>query len=299
MKKIIGICIFYFSFSLQAQIIPLQDCKGSTDFVSKLNFAGRQIAFSTSERQIRGLVCFVPSDPSKANKYQHESWSKAGYLSALIFDPEGNIYVIPTPTVNTLYNDPKRQNIIFKVDSKTAVMDSFMSLPMSCLPNEFNPFGLLGLSYDCEDDFMYASTVMGSDHKNERGRIYSIAIKRNSPPEIVDSLVAVDAIGIGVARVNKVKKLFWGSARNSEIYSVELDSLNHFVGKPRVEVSLENYGVRGDDKARKIKFTQNNQMVVKGAEFYYTLIAPVEKQESSYVFQYDPNYKRWILVAIE
>lgn len=299
MKKIIGICLFYFSFSLQAQIIPLQDCKGNTDFVSKLNFAGKQIAFSTSERQHRGLVCFVPSDPSKANKYQHESWSKAGYLSALIFDPSGNIYVIPTPTVNILYNDPLKQNVIYRVDSKTAIMDSFMSVPSPYLPHEFNPFGLLGLSYDCEDDFMYASSVMGSDYKNEKGRIYSIYTKRNSLPIVVDSLVGIDAIGLGVARVNNIKKLFFGSARTSEILSIELDSMNHFVGKPKLELSLENYGIRGDDKARKIKFTQNNQMVVKGAEFYYTLIAPVEKQESSYVFQYDPSYRRWILVAIE
>ncbi len=63
----------------------------------------------------------------------------------------------------------------------------------------------------------------------------------------------------------------------------------------RKELSLEGYGPRGDDKARKIKFN-GNQLVVNGTAFHYNLQASSEKPETVYTFVWLPKQKKWGLI---
>ena len=60
-------------------------------------------------------------------------------------------------------------------------------------------------------------------------------------------------------------------------------------------MSLEGYGPRGDDKARKIKLS-GNKLLVSGTAFNYNLQAASEKPETLYTFIWLAKEKKWGLI---
>jgi hypothetical protein len=271
------------------------DCKQTPAFTKNIGFDPKLSAFSTSEKKVMGLayIQFAPDgNPANQKVYQHPSWKSAGWLAPMIITPQGNVLVAPAPVINILENQPDKQNTIYVVDEQTGVMRAWLELPSEQKPTEQNPYGLLGLAYDCNNHLLFASSVMGSDRENERGSIYSIDIQTN---KVIDELPNTDAMGIGVNYLNQKKRLFFGKARVSEIWSIEVDEKGKFVGKARMEVSLADLGSRGDDKARKIRFLPTGEMNVQAVSFFFNLTAPSEKQESVYRFKYEVSQAKWVL----
>lgn len=243
-----------------------------------------------------GLQLLESSQPGNPNapiikKYQHPSWQMGGWLAPVVIDEEGNIFSAPAPFINTLYNPAKNSNTIYKVDAKTGIMDEWVKLP---LPDSTiqNPFGIIGMIYLCEAKVLYASTVAGSDRKNERGCIYAINAKTK---KIIDKITATDAMGMGISYIEGKRKLYFGTGRSSDIFSVTLSGSGNFSGTPAICFSLAGLGPRGDDKVRRI-FTDNaGNLTVAGFEFNFNLIAPREKQETQYKFIYNEEEKKWLI----
>jgi hypothetical protein len=277
------------------------ECKANPAFINATGIDPRMAAFTTVGTKTMGLVlremrANVPADSQKV--FQHPSWKAAGSLGTMAFDAQGNIYVIPIPSITLLYNEKKAQNTIYKVDSRTQEMKPFIQLPIKDVNSPENPFGLLGLIYDCETQMLYASTVFNSDRKKEAGTIYCIETK-DETPKIIDQLDAVDAIGLGIATLNEKKRLFLGLARSSKLLSVQLNEKGKFVSELREELSLQNEGPSGDDRVRKIRFSKQGDMLVSGVEFYFNLIAPAEKKETVYNYQYNMNEGKWVLKGMQ
>ncbi len=227
-------------------------------------------------------------------KYQHPSWKSAGSLAPLQRDAQGNVYAAPAPWIDTLENKPSEQNRVYRVDGNTQEMKEFAVLPLVKPPTAENPFGVLGLTFDCDTNSLYAATVSGSTRTEINGAIYQIDAKTG---KIVSKKETVDAIGLGVFNSAHGKRLYYGTARNSEIWSVDLDDSGAFTGDARREILFENLGARGDDKARRINFSQTAQgleMLVFGIEFGFNLIAPTEKQETIYRYRYDFSKDVWV-----
>lgn len=260
-------------------------------------------AISTSEKKQKGLVVVelqTPADPNSArgNTYQHPSWDDAGYLGAFALDYDGNIFAVPSPMVSVLYNPQESQNIIYRIDTKNAEMKPFINLPHNAPNNNYNvqnPFGLIGIFYDCDNHSLYASSVFGSDEQKEIGKIVHIDIQTK---QILDEFQNIDPFGLAIARSTGEKRLFFGKARTGEVFSLALDSNGNFAGQPRLEFSLEGLGPRGDDRVRRIKPLANGDLQVYGLEFYYNLTAPTEKPETLYVFSYNMMQQKWVLRSI-
>lgn len=261
-------------------------CQKIPPFVKALNF-GNSAAFSTSDRKIQGLVLFEGE-----RVYQHPTWKMAGSLAPITRDSSGDTYVAPAPWIDVLENKPDEQNKIFKVDGQTQEMRQFVNLPKAAEPTSQNPYGALGLAFDCDTSSLYVSSVSGSTRDQVNGRIFQIS----TDGKILSQLEKTDAIGLAVFNSAKGKKLYFGQARNSEIWSIALDGKGNFSGEPRKEISLEKLGTRGDDKARRINFS-NNEMTIFGIEFGFNLIAPSEKQETAYRYLYDANADSWLYVS--
>lgn len=262
-------------------------CQQIPAFVRGLNF-GNQTALSTSDRFLQGLV-LVEGE----RKYQHPSWKSAGSLAPLQRDAGGNVYAAPAPWIDTLENKPDEQNKVYKVDGQTQEMTQFIELPKRKNPTAENPFGVLGLTFDCDTNSLYAATVSGSTRKETNGAVFQIDVKSG---KVFSTKEGIDAIGIGVFNSAKGKRLYYGAARNSEVWSIDLNDDGSLTNDSRREISLENLGTRGDDKARRINFVQNAQgfeMIVFGIEFGFNLIAPTEKQETIYRFRYDALKDLW------
>ncbi|MCB0515830.1 MAG: hypothetical protein KDD49_07185 [Bacteroidetes bacterium] len=274
-------------------------CAGVPGFIEKFGFNLQTTAISTDETNVVGL-CLV--DVTKRYTYaqkpfQHETWDDAGYLATIVRNRDGSCYVIPVPVVNNLKNPPLLQNIIYKVDGQTGVMRKHIELPAGDKNISQNPYGLLGLTNDCDNNFFYAASVYHSDRANERGVIYSLDINTK---EIIDKIENIDAMGLQVWRNNGIKKLLIGKARSSDVYSVEVSPNGKFVGQPKLEFTINNLGPRGDDRVRKFKIDPSSgDLLVFGTEFYFNLIAPSKDQSSTYRFRYNDSSQTWKFVGIE
>lgn len=262
----------------------IEECKSPPRYLPRAGFMpGKDFGFSIAESGTTGLslVQFARKGvPYK--RFAFPSWSVAGHLGAVVTDKSGNCYVIPRPFINTLGNEPKDQNILYKVDTETGEMTPFVDLPSLKPASQENPYGLLGLVLDCETDLLYASSVMGSERLNPEGSIYAISPEG----DVVSRFTHLDAMGVGLAYLNGKKYLFFGSARTSEVFQLELDKKGRFVGQPVKVLSLKNLGERGDDKARKIRFSKTGDMIVSGISFNFNLANSPDRLENVYTFRY-------------
>ena len=89
------------------------------------------------------------------------------------------------------------------------------------------------------------------------------------------------------------RQLFFGTGRNSDVQAITLNKEGKFQDKPQTAFTLQNLGPGGDDKVRRIKTDNSGNLLVYGMEFNFNLIAPREKQETIYRFNYDESEKKW------
>ncbi len=271
-------------------------CRAYPAFMAKTGL-GRQTAIDSRQRGFTGLRL---QDMQTGKTWQHESWDDAGHVGAFERDRQGNIYIAPAPEVSLLENPPELQNRIYKIDSKTAEMQLFMKLPWASPPSSSNPFGVLGLAYDCNTDSLYVSSVAGSGMKQELGRIYQIDVQKK---KIVSQLDSVDAIGVSVFNTKKDKRLYYGSARSSNIFSVGLDANGSFYKtEPRYEFSLATLQGGNSTIAKKIRIKEKAQgiytMTVKEMEFGFRLPAENNPFTNKYIFKYESD-DSWKFLGVQ
>lgn len=269
-------------------------CQRLPQYLPSTGLNPKRCAFSTSERKTMGLALIqfpeVATDTAGRKVWQHPSWRKFGWMGPIATDGQGNAYTAPIPVINLLDNPVEKQNTVYKTDFQTGEMKPLCDLPSTQVNRLENAFGLLGLYYDCHGEKLYAASVAGSTRSQENGVIYMIDPQNG---DVLDKLSGMDALGLCVAGVTGSKKLYFGSSRSSDIYSVTLTKSGKFSGNVQKECTLDMLGPRGDDKARRIRFEKNGDMVIHGVEFNYNLTAPTEKQETLFRFRYDEEGKKW------
>jgi hypothetical protein len=270
-------------------------CQAIPAYVKTSGLNPSRSAFSTSEKKIMGLVLVQipenPADTANRKTWQHPGWKSFGWMGPITTDDKGNVYTAPVPVINLLHNPVEKQNTIYKVNNVTAEMTPLATLPRKDSISPENAYGILGLYYDCHAGKLYASSVAGSTRSAERGVIYLVDPETGT---IEDQLGGMDVVGLCTGGITGTKRLYFGSSRTPDIYSIELKKGGAFTGKSQKECSLDLLGPRGDDKARRIRFDRNGDMLVYGVEFNYNLTAPTEKQETLYRFRYQPDEKKWI-----
>ncbi len=280
------------ALSIQRPIGRVNACRTLPAFVAALGFS-RTAAISTEARPQKGATLIEQDANGKIIRtYQHPSWTMAGYLGPPVVDKFGNIYLIPAPWINVLDNPTAKQNIIYKIDGKTGIMAEFVPLPAAAGPLPENPYGLLGLAYDCDTQSLYATSVAGSTRDKEVGRIFQIDAASG---KILAQIDNIDAFGVMGFNGAKGKRLYFGMARTSDVRSVLLDDNGHFVGEPRQEFSLAGLGAHGDEKAQRLAIDADRTLSVRSLEFDFNLIAPTELRRTLFKYAYNANSDSWSL----
>lgn len=277
--------------------IGITVCQRQPAFLTITGLNPARCGFSTSEVKIKGLTLVQfpanNADTSKRKIWQHPSWSKFGFMSSITIDDMGNAYTVPVPVISVLFNPVEKQNTIYKVLSQSGEMKPLVDLQTDIKPGNTNPFGLLGIFYDCHGKKLYASSVSGSTKETEQGIIYAV---NPTDGKITDKLTGKDALALCVGGITGQKRLYFGSSRTSDIFSVELTKDGKYSGSVKKEFTIDLLGPRGDDKARRIRFDKNGDMMIHGVEFNYNLTAPTEKQETVYRFRYAEIESKWFFV---
>lgn len=304
-KTLIFCCLILIPGLTKAQR-EIKPCQKEPAFILKYGLDPLWSALSTSEKHRKGLVLVeliktgTESKPSantfRGRIFQDSSWTKAGWLSGISLDAAGNVYTIPAPLVSVLDNPPQNQNSIFRIDAQTGIMQKWLQLPLKKYESGNSPYGLMGISFDCNSGTLFAASIAGSKRFQEKGIIYSIEALSK---KIKDSLVGIDAIGLTLYFDPAGKKrLLFGKARTGEIWSIVIDQNARFLKNSlQKELSLEGLGPRGDDKARKIRYA-NGILSINGIAFNYNLQASSEKPETVYDFKWQEGNKKWQLVNL-
>ncbi len=283
--------------SSSGSIGGVADCRALPRFNERLGYKDR-LGISTSERNYVGLVIFDGRIPltapvSERDLHQEPSWSEAGTLGPFVLDRQGHIYTAPVPRTAVSDNPPDVQNTIYRVDSDTAVMQPYLTLPDTPPASPQNPFGILGMAYDCDSDALYVSTVAGSTLSAEQGQIVRVDLETGT---VTPQVVGVDAIGLAVFRGVQGKRLYFGLARESTLASVALDAEGHAVGDIRTELNLTDYaGGMGEPKVRRISF-ERETMTLYIVPFNFNLRAVSEQQQVIVRYHYDQQRDGWVFM---
>ncbi len=271
---------------------PADYCRGQPGFAQTLGFSPQALV-STSQTEPVGLaVIDIGPNGQPSRTYQDPTWDDAGWLGYVTFDGAGNLYVYPAPRESLTDNPPEKANIVYKVDGVTAQMTSLITLTAAAPNSPENPFGILGMTFDCDLNSLYVSTVAGSARASEVGKIVQVPL--NAIGEAA-TFPDVDAFGLSVYNWPDGKRLYYGLARTPDIYSIGLDENGNFVGEPQYELSMLDPNFR----AWRIRFEQNGTMTVRGLEFDFNLIATSERREVAYQFRRNTESGGWEEVSAQ
>lgn len=263
-------------------------CRGFPQFTMEHGFTGGVIV-NTSMADHKGLVLQDPSQPRKG--FQLPGWDQAGYLGPFATDGDGNIYVGPVPLTSLVDNPPEKANTIWRVDTRSGAMAPFLDLPAGAPPSERNPFGILGLAYDCDTNTLYASSVAGSGPRSEVGRLYQIDLAKR---QVISQVEGIDALSVVIARTPEGKRLYYGAARQGIIASLALDERGGFVGTPRQELDLVTVGAAPSEKARRISFS-GPTMRITLVPFTFSLATRSQSLQRAITVRFDPGTRAWAL----
>lgn len=170
---------------------------------------------------VAGHTGLAIADPAANSVLQDDTWDDAGNLGPYVLDGLGNVWTAPVPLTSLELNPPEQQNTIYRVDTNTAKMVKYVELLPARPPSEFNPFGIVGLAYDCETNSLYAASLMGSTPTEEVGRVFRVDLDENTATIVLEG---VDVMGVGVADTTEGKRLYYGLARSGEVRSLPLDA---------------------------------------------------------------------------
>lgn len=238
-------------------------CRGLPAFVQnpELGMAGSLIL--ATDRPEMGLV--LDATEHTGPPYQHPTWDDAGYLGSIAYDAAGNIYAAPTPRTSLTDNPLAGAGTLWRVDTNTGAMEPFVTLPGAA--TERNPYGILGLTYVCGLDRLYAGSVLGSTPTTEQGGV--VAIDRASGDQ-TPILEQTDVMGVQVVAVGDGYDLYAGLARSPEILAVALDARGNPEAAPRLLLDLTEAGAAPSERARKIRLI-GADLVVDLVPFNYSL----------------------------
>lgn len=265
-------------------------CKRSPKFRDTQGFSMRA-ALSTIERGTKGAVMVeYDANGQPSRTYQDPSWDDAGYLGHVVLDRGGNVYTFPAPYVSLIDNPPELQNILYRIDSTTATMTRFYTLTAAAPSTEGNPFGMMGLAYDCDTESLYVSSVAGSTRAETLGQIVRLDLASR---EVRFRYEGVDAFGLGMYIGPTGKRLYYGLARAAEIYSIGVDQAGDLLDDSKLEITLPDNTL----KARRIVFGTDGTLQVRSRPFDYNMIVTSDRPEVLYNYTFDPATQTWQLMA--
>lgn len=245
-------------------------CAGLPPFASKL--AGGRSASTlalATDQQPKGLILMALDG---SGFYQHDTWDDGGYMGALALDGKGNVYVAPTPRQSLADNPLAGVTTLWRADGTTGEMRPFVTLPGAA--SERNPFGVLGLSYSCDLDLLYAGTVIGSTPTAERG---GVAVIEPGGRLRGSALSDRDIMGVTVLRSGEGFLLLAGLARSPEVVAVPLDAQGLAAGPAATVIDLTQGGATPSERARKLRLV-NGELVVDLVPFNFSLQASASGQ---------------------
>jgi len=245
----------------------------------------------TSFPGVTGLAIAVPQPDGRSWRMLHRNgWDSAGMLGQFTYDEKGNFYVVPVPLTSLELNPLEDQNKVYRMDTDTGALEAFIDLPASKPLTTQNPFGTIGITYDCESRSLYVASLAGSGPMEELGSLFRINLASG---EVVDRMDGKDMLGLGIYRTATGKRLYFGLARKGEVHSVALDDKGDFLDESRFEFGLGLVDEGGNHRAQRITFNRDGEMLLKVLPFNYNLRSSGQAEHVTHRLRYVAAEDLW------
>jgi len=235
------------------------------------------ITIDLSQQQFKGLAFLWGKNLS--NVIHPKAWETYEHFSTYALDEVGNAYLAPMPFISIKPTTFNLQKNIYKLDSKTGKLDIFMNFD-DVHPSASNPYGIISLVYDCDDQTLWISAIDESDYREQKGVIYHVDVKTKTVLQRVEGL---DALTITLLKSKKGKFLLAGSARENALYAYGIEK-----GKLSDDAEKILELPSAQEHIRKIKVRGDNLLELQTIPFSYTLIA--QTSEGSERNHYDVKW---------
>ncbi len=245
----------------------IRGCGRHPNFLAKLRVP-QPIAIDLSQQRYKGLAFLYGRGLHQA--VHLKTWEAFDYFSTYALDPRGNIYLSPMPFVSIKPKTFEFQKNIYFLDTNSGNLSVWLSLDeVKATPN--NPFGVIALVYDCDDNTLWVSAIDESSYSKSRGLIYHIDI---ASKKILQRIKGVDALSLALLKSSKGKFLLMGDARKSQLLAMKIKESRALV-TPIKLLELSN----SLEHIRKIKIKGENLLELQTIPFSYTLIAQTSDGE--------------------
>jgi len=254
-----------------------KSCVRQPNFLRKLRITS-SVAIDLSQQNYKGLA-FLYGE-SFTEVLHLKSWEKFDHFSAYALTPKGDMFLTPMPYISVKEKTFEFQKNIYKLDSNSGKLSIWMSLD-DVIASSNNPYGVISVEYDCDDNSLWVSALDETDYRNSRGIIYHIDINTR---KILEKVEAIDALTLKLIKSEKGKFLLAGMAKENALnaYAIVDKKLQK---KPIKLLELDD----SNEHIRKISVIGKNSLKIKSIPFSYSLIA--QTQESSirkeYIFKWD------------
>ena len=245
----------------------IRGCGRHPNFLAKLRVP-QPIAIDLSQQRYKGLAFLYGRGLHQA--VHLKTWEAFDYFSTYALDPRGNIYLSPMPFVSIKPKTFEFQKNIYFLDTNSGNLSVWLSLDeVKATPN--NPFGVIALVYDCDDNTLWVSAIDESSYSKSRGVIYHID---TTSKKILQRIKGVDALSLALLKSSKGKFLLMGDARKSQLLAMKIKESRALV-TPIKLLELSN----SLEHIRKIKIKGENLLELQTIPFSYTLIAQTSDGE--------------------
>jgi len=273
-------------------------------FLSKMRIP-QPIAIDLSQQHYKGLAFLFGRGFNRA--VHIKAWERFDYFGGYALDRSGNMYLAPMPFISVKPYTFNLQKNIYKLDSKNGKLSIWLTLD-EVKATSNNPFGIISIVYDCDDNTLWVSSISGSDYFTSRGIIYHIDIPTK---EIIQKVEGVDALSLQLLKSEKGKYLLAGLAKDNSLVALEIkdnrlklsqnsrESETSVPKKARINpsVPIKLFELPNkEEHIRKIKIVGKNHLQIQTIPFSYNLIAQTLEQASirkSYDLVWDKN--KWSL----
>jgi len=219
------------------------------------------------------------------NVLHKKSWEKFEHLGTYTIDKNGDIYLTPNPFISIKPTTFNLQKAIYKMDSSSGELQRWLEID-DIKPTSTNPYGLISLTYNCDDKTIFASAIDKSNYKGSKGRIYHINPKDKSYEVVIKNF---DALTLRIIKTTGQKLLLAGNALDNSLYAFELKN-NIISQTPHKILSLPNPQLH----IRKIKVIGNNKLKLEAIKFSYSLVAATQKKTRFiYTAKFNPKSNSW------
>jgi len=245
-----------------------KNCIRYPQFLYRLKIP-QPIAIDLSQQHYKGFAFLFGDNLQRA--IHIKEWENFDYFGGYALDRVGDMYLAPMPFISVKTTTFNLQKNIYRLDSQTAKLTIWKTID-EVKASSNNPFGIIYLVYDCDDNSLWVSAIDESDYFHSRGVIYHIDI---ASKQILQRLHGVDALSLQLIYTQKGKYLLAGLANQNSLiaYKIEKDKL---LDRAITLLKLPN----SDEHIRKIFVVGQNLLRLQTISFSYNLIAQTNNEHS-------------------